>query len=628
MSAKRLRDLLPAPLGAALLAGLSLFGSVGTAHAVYNKPVPAFAMYGEPKEPPDFKYFPYVNPNAPKGGTLHVASIGTYDSFNPFIAAGSPADGLGPLTSDQAPAIPSAVIESLAIENTDEPFAMYGLIAKTIVVPPDRSWVTFNLRKEAHFSDGTPITADDVVFSFNELLAKGAPFIKSYYANVAKVEKNGPLSVTFHFVSANQKELPLILGELPVLSKAFWTTHDLSKGIIVPPLGSGPYKVAKYDIGNYVIYERDPNYWGKDLPINVGRYNFDKIRIDYYRDDIPAFEAFKAGQEDIWFENSAERWAKQYDFPAFKRGDVIRQLIPIHSTQGMEGLFYNTRKPIFQNRVVREALAYAFDFEWVNKYLTFGQYSHARSYFNNSDLEAKGVPTGEELQLLEPFRGKIPDEVFTKQYDPPSTANTTLRDNLRTAQQLLAQAGWKIGKDGKMQDASGKPFKFEILLAYSPGTERIIQPVVDNLKLLGIDATMRPMDRAQFVNRVRSFDFDMVFIGVGESDSPGNEQRAFWGSAAASQPGSRNYAGVHDPAIDAMIKGLVLADTRPDLVAHVHALDRLLEWGYYCIPYFYLPADRIAYWKYVEHPAQTPLLGPGYSTWWMNRSPQGVAPAK
>ena len=599
-------------------------GMLGEARAAYDTPVNGFAMYDEPKLPPDFKNFPYVNPDAPKGGTLRMALVGSYDTFNPFILKGNPVDGLGPLSKDSVVLVPTSVFESLAVYSNDEPFTMYGLIAKTIEVPKDRSSVTFNLRKEARFQDGTPITADDVIFSFTTLRDKGAPFFRNYYASVAKVEKNGPLSVTFRFVSANQKELPLILGELPVLSKAYWTKHDITQSTIEPPLGSGPYRVAKFDIGNYVVYERDKNYWGKDLPVNVGRFNFDTVRVNYYRVDFPAFEAFKAGQADVWVETSANRWATSYDFPAMKRGDVLRARVPLGTTQGVEGLFFNTRRPIFQDRRVREALGNAFDFEWENKIIAYNQYAHARSYFNNSDLEAKGVPQGLELQILEPFRGKIPDDVFTKEFNPPSTAHATVRDNLRDAQQLLASAGWKIDKDGIMKNAAGEPLKFEILMYTSPDLERLVLPIVANFKLLGIQAELRAVDQGQFINRVRAFDYDMVFGGIGESDSPGNEQRAFWGTKAASEPGSRNYAGVHDPAIDSVIEGLVHADTRADLVAHVHALDRLLQYGYYVIPFWYLPAQRIAWWKQFHHPDATPQSGPGFTDWWTT----GPAPSE
>lgn len=588
--------------GATLLTMLVLF--LGGAGVRAAEPSHGIAMYGEPKYGPGFEHFEYVNPDAPKGGEARLDALGSFDTLNPFTIKGRPAAGLGFL------------FESLATSSADEPFSYYGLLAETIEVPEDRSSVTFALRPEARFHDGSPITAEDVIFSFDVLREKGSPLYRFYYANVAKAEALDERRVRFSFSPGENRELPLILGQLPVLSKDYWQGRDFEATTLEPPVGSGPYRIEAFETGRYIVYRRDPDYWGRDLPVSRGFYNFERLRYDYFRDSTVALEAFKAGAYDIRNENSAKQWATGYDSPALQQGLIKKLEIPHQRPAPMQGFVYNLRRPPFQDVRVREALAYAFDFQWSNRNLFYDQYTRTRSYFGNSELEAEDLPGGRELEVLEPLRGRIPERVFTQAYQPPvSDGPGGLRDNLRQALGLLQDAGWRF-QDRKLVDGQGRPFTFEILLV-QPTMERVALPFVQNLERLGIAATVRVVDTAQYQNRLNDYDFDMIVDSWQQSDSPGNEQREFWGSAAADAPGGRNTAGIKNPAVDHLIESLIAAPTREDLVARVRALDRVLQWNFYVIPHFHLPYDRIAVWDKFGRPAVTPKDGAQLTTWWV-----------
>jgi len=571
-----------------------------------SKVTPAYgiAMYGDLAYPRGFTHFKYANPDAPKGGELRQAVIGTFDSFNQYITKGSPASGIG------------LIYDTLLTDSKDEPFSRYGLLAESIELPRDRSWVAFTLRKAARWHDGQPVTVDDVIWSFHTLVEQGSPLFRVYWAGVAKVEKAGERRVKFSFKPGDNRELPLILGELPVLPKHYWEKRDFDKTTLDPPLGSGPYEIESSEPGRFVSYRRRADYWGADLPVNRGRYNFDTFRFEYYRDMDVAIEALKANAYDIRLENSSLKWATAYDVPDVREGRLRKELIPNQRDDGTQGFGFNLRRPLFQDRRVREALGYAFDFEWTNKNLMFGQYERVRSYFENCELAARGLPSPAELEILEPLRGRIPDEVFTTEYQPPKTDGSgRIRANLRRATELLAEAGWKVS-DGKLTNIStGEPMQFEILLS-SPAMERITLPFAKNLERLGVDASVRTVDSAQYRERMDTFDFDMTVVRIGESNSPGNEQRDFWSSAAAKQEGSRNVMGIASPAIDELIELVIAAKTREDLVTRVRALDRVLLWGFYMIPQFYLGADRLIYWDRFGRPAIVPSEGLAIDTWW------------
>ncbi|TAN53548.1 MAG: ABC transporter substrate-binding protein, partial [Rhodospirillales bacterium] len=484
------------------------------AQAAEVKPVHGIAMHGQPKYTADFKQFDYVNPTAPKGGEVRMAQIGTFDSLNPFIVKGIPPTDIGLLFS------------TLLTASADEPFSEYSYVAETIEMPEDRSWVVFNLRAIAKFHDGSPVTAEDVVFTFNTLKAKGAPFYRLYYAGVAKAEAAGPRKVKFTFANATNRELPLIIGQMPILSKAYWSKRDFESTTLEPPLGSGPYKVESVEAGRSIVYRLDPGHWAKDLPVMKGRHNFERIRIDVYRDATVALEALKAGEYDFRQENESKKWATEYkDAPATKAGLLKAETIPNQRPVGMQGFVMNLRRPLFQDRRVREAMSLAFDFEWSNKNLFYGQYTRTNSYFANSDLASSGLPEGGELKLLETFRDKLPGEVFAKGFKAPATnGDGNPRENLRAALALLKEAGWEV-KDRKLVNArTGEPFGFEILLN-SPAFERIALPYVENLKKLGIEASVRTLDTAQYKSRSDAFDFDMTVDLWGASESPGNELR-------------------------------------------------------------------------------------------------------
>ncbi len=570
------------------------------------KPVHGLAMHGDLRYGPDFKHFDYVNPDAPKGGTVRLGATGSFDSFNPFIIKGTAAGASG------------FVYDTLMDDAADEPFSQYGRLAETVTMPEDRSWVEFQLRKEARWHDGMPVTVDDVIFSFNILVKEGAPFYRFYYGNVAEVTQTGERSVKFTFKPGENRELPLIIGQLTVLPKHYWKDKDFNKTTLEPPLGSGPYKITEFEAGRFVKLSRVKDYWGKDIPVMKGYNNFDEIIFDYYRDSNVALEAFLAGRYDYKSENSSKAWATAYETPAVKKGVLVKEQIHHDRPAGMQGFAFNTRRELFSDPQVRHALAYAFNFEWSNKALFYGQYERTRSYFQNSEMAATGLPGPEELKLLEPFRADLPPEVFTQEYNPPrGDESGNIRGNLRTASKLLTEAGWVI-KDGKRINAkTGKPFAFEMLLV-SPLFERIALPFAKNLEKLGIAMTVRTIDTAQYRRRLDTFDFDMVVGGFGQSLSPGNEQREFWSTSAADQEGSRNIIGIKSKAVDAIVEKLIAAPSRKDLVIASRALDRVLQWGHYMIPNWHAPYDRIAYWDKFARPKVTPTRGNQFFAWWID----------
>jgi microcin C transport system substrate-binding protein len=565
----------------------------------------AIAMHGEPKYGAGFRHFDYVNPAAPTGGDLRLAAQGTYDSFNPFIPRGTAAAGS---------AMP---FESLLTGSADEPFTEYGLLAESIEVPPDRSWAIFTLRPEARWHDGRPVSVEDVIFSLETLKKQGHPFYRFYYQGIARAEPAGERKVRFVFAAGDNRELPLIAGQLPILPKHYWDTRDFSRTTLEPPLGSGPYRVGEFETGRFVVLERVRDYWGRELPVRRGMHNFGRIRYDYFRDATVIREAVKAGSIDLHIENQAKAWALDYDTPAVRQGLLHKKAFDNDRPTGMQGFAMNTRRPLFRDPRVREALGLAFDFEWSNRNLFFGQYERTESYFSNSELAATGLPGAEERKLLEPWRGRIPDKVFTEEYSPSWTDGSGWpRDNLRRAFALLAQAGWVVRDLRLVHAETGQPFSFEFLLV-SPAFERIVLPYVRNLRRLGIEARVRVVDSSQYVNRLRTFDFDMIVAVWGQSTSPGNEQRDFWGSAAAKTPGSRNYTGISSPAVDALIEKIISAPDRESLIERTQALDRVLLWNHLVVPNWHSPVDRIVFWDKFGYPEPPPMQGTSTDFWWI-----------
>jgi microcin C transport system substrate-binding protein len=560
-------------------------------------------MHGDLKYDAGFSHFEYVNPDAPKGGVFKQAANGTFDSFNPFIIKGTAADGTG-LTFD-----------TLMSRSYDEPFTQYGLLAEAIRMPESRSWIEFDLRKQARFSDGTPVTANDVIETFKLLREQGSPFYKAYYRDISSITALTDHTVRFEFGSDENRELPLIIGEVPILSANYWKERDFTKPSLEPILGSGPYVVDSFEAGRTITYKRNPDYWGADLPVNRGRYNFDAMQFDYYRDSTVALEAFKAQEYDFREENSSKNWATAYTGPAFDEGRIKKELIEDANPAGMQAFIMNTRLEKFSDPRVRSAIAHGFDFEWTNANLFYSAYTRSHSFFSNSEMAATELPTEQELEILEPFRGQIPDEVFNQVYQAPTTkGDGRNRTQLRTALKLLKEAGWTL-KNGKLINASGESFNFEILLVQKD-FERVVAPFIQNLEKLGMQVSIRIVDVSQYINRLRSTDFDMIVGSFGQSSSPGNEQREFWGSEAADQPGSRNLIGIKDPAIDQLVELLIQAPNREQLVLRARALDRVLQWNHFVVPQFHIDSHRVAYWDKFEFPAIRPTYTIGLDTWW------------
>ena len=598
---KRIGFLGPFAAALALLA-LAPGGAAGAGEVVKSH---GLTLVGSLGYPADFPHRPYANPDAPKGGTVRLHAIGSFDSFNPYIVKGDSA-GL------------SFVVDTLMTSPRDEASAEYGLVAETVEVPDDLSYVIYNLRPEARFHDGKPVTADDVIFSFEALREKGQPFYRFYYRNISRAEKLGRHRVKFHFTGPPNRELPQITGQIPVLPKHYWEGRAFDRTTLEPPLGSGPYRIARFEPGRFVEYERVRDYWGERLAINRGMNNFDRIRIDYYRDQTVALEAFKANEYDYRSENSSKDWATGYRFPAASAGLVKTEEVAHARPTGMQAFAFNLRRAKFRDMRVREAIGLAFDFNWSNKNLFYGQYSRTASFFSNSELASGGLPSDAERALLEPLRGKIPDPVFSREFKPSETDGSgNIRRDLRRAARLLKAAGWAV-RDGRLTHGeTGEAMEIEFLLV-SPAFERVVAPFLRNLKRLGIAGRIRLVDSSQYINRLNGFDFDMVVASWGQSDSPGNEQRDFWSTAAAGREGSRNLAGIRDPAIDALIETLIAAPDRARLVAATRALDRVLLWNHYVIPQWHIRFDRIAYWDKFGKPAKSPKYGNDFMSWWVD----------
>lgn len=578
--------------------------------ALAGTPKPSMSLYGDLKYSADFKHFSYVNPDAPKGGELKLSAIGSFDNLNPYIIKGEPADGIDALTN-----------VSLMTQSYDEAFSMYALLAETVELAEDRSSISFNLNPKAVWDDGKPITADDVVWTFNILVKDGAPFYRAYYADVATVTADDKQRVTFTFKTKENRELPMIIAQMPILPKHYWADKKFGETTLSAPVASGPYKVSRINAGRSIEFTRNKGWWGNDLPTNKGRYNFDKISYTYFRDQNVALEAFFAGQFDFQQESVAKLWQTAYTAPPVNDGRIIKKEIENTRPVGMQGFLYNVRRPVFQDIAVRKALAYAFDFDWENKQFAFGSYKRTRSYFENSELAATGLPSDKELGLLIPLKDQIPAEVFTAAYAPPQTdGNGNNRANLKTASNLLDAAGYKLGKDGiRVHEKTGVRLSFEFMES-NPAFERWILPFSQNLKRIGVECKFRVLDSAQYINRMQKFDFDMTTNVIAQSDSPGNEQREFWTSAKADMPGSRNYIGIKNPAVDTLVDRLIAAGTREDLIASSRALDRVLQWNYYVIPNWFYNKWRLAWWSKLEHPSKLSGMTPAVlDTWWVKQ---------
>ena len=561
-------------------------------------------MHGQAELQRGFDHFPYVNPRAPKGGRLTLGRVGSFNSFNPYNLKGLPARGL------------DLVFEPLMARSRDEAFSLYGLIAQSVEVPADRSWVEFTLDPNARFQDGRPITVDDVAFSLEVLRDKGRPNQRAYYGNVARIEITRPRAIRFVFKPGKNWELPLILALMVVLPKHHYGDGGIERADLTPPLGSGPYRLAAFDAGRQVVYRRDPNYWGKDLPVNVGRFNFDEIRYDYYRDRSIALEAFKKGLIDIWFENDPATWWRELDFSSRDDGRLHRLEIRHGRAEGMHAFVFNTRRPIFADVRIRRALILAFDFEWINRAFYFDGYGRAASYFNNTELAAKGPAGPEERALLSAFPGSVDAPLLDAGYRPPqSDGSGTNRSNLRQALKRLQAAGWRLDGSRLVNQQSGRPFSFELLVQRQEDL-RLGSAFRRWLGRLGIDMTLRLVDSAQYRQRLNDYDYDMIVHRWGASLSPGNEQQFYWGSAGVTQPGTRNYAGVNDPAVDLLVDRIVAARSRQSLRAATRALDRVLLSGFYGIPLFTSPVDRIAHWSRVAPPTRPALFGTDIVEWW------------
>ena len=593
-----------------LLLTLGLLSFSALTNNVMAAPQPAISLYGDLKYSAAFTHFDYVNPDAPKGGELKLSALGSFDNLNPYIIKGEAASGVDALTN-----------VSLMTQSYDEAFSMYGLLAESVDLAEDRSAITFNLYSKAVWDDGKPITADDVVWTFNILMTNGQPFYRAYYADVDTVTANSPTSVTFKFKTKGNRELPLIIAQMPVLPKHYWEGKNFAETTLVAPVASGPYKISKVVAGRSVEFTRNTDWWGYALPVNKGRYNFDKVTYTYFRDPTVALEALLAGQFDYRQENVAKQWYASYNTPQVADGRIIKQEIENQQPAGLQGFFYNTRKPIFQDIEVRKALVYAFDFEWSNKQFAHGSYKRTRSYFENSELASTGLPSRDEQLLLEPLRNMIPAEVFESVYTPPATDGSgNNRTNLKTASDILDAAGYKLGEDGiRVHEKTGVRLSFEFIES-NPAFERWILPFTQNLKRIGVECKFRVLDSTQYTNRMQKFDFDMTTMVIPQSDSPGNEQREFWTSAKADIVGSRNYIGIKNPAVDALVDKIIAADTRAELITATRALDRVLLWNYYVIPNWYFDKWRMAWWSKLEHPEKLSGTTPGVvDTWWVKQ---------
>ncbi len=589
---------------------VSLWGCVAVASAQDTAPRHGIAMYGEPALPPDFVSLPYANPDAPKGGKIIFGESGGFDSLNPFIVNGIAPSGITGYT-----------VETLMGRSIDEPFTLYGLLAESIRTDEARNWAEFTINSAARFSDGSPVTVEDVVWSFETLGTLGQPRYATAWKKIAKTEVTGERSVKFTFNTAD-RELPLILGLRPVLKKAQWEGKDFTASTLDPVIGSGPYVVDSVDPGKSIAYKRNPDWWGKDLPFNRGLYNLDEVRFEYFGDAGVVFEAFKAGDITSWRETNPVKWEQNYNFPAVTEGKVIKEVIPHRRPSGIEGFVFNNRKPMFADWRVREALTYAFNFELVNKTLNGGIPPRITSYFGNSTLGMQaGAPAQARVaELLEPFKAGLLPGAIEGYTLPASDGTEPNRKNVRAATKLLEEAGWTV-TDGVLQNAAGEPFSFEILI--TNGADDIINAAtiyVEALKRLGIDARVTTVDSAQYKERTTNYDFDMTHYVRSLSLSPGNEQTLYWGAAGITEPGSRNWMGMNSPAAEALIAGMLAAADPAEFDAHVEALDRVLTSGRYVIPIWYSDVSRLAYAKGLRHPDRLPIYGdwPGWQpdVWW------------
>jgi microcin C transport system substrate-binding protein len=573
----------------------------------------ALSLFGDVKYPAGFKRFDYVNPDAPKGGVVRQISIGTFDNFNLAVAG---------VKGTIAPAI-ALIYETLTSGALDEVATYYGLLAEQVAYPEDYSWVKYRLRPEGHWHDGKPVTPEDVIFSL-EVLKKYSPMYASYYRHVAKAEKTGEREITFSFDSPGNRELPTIVGEISVLPKHWWEgtdsegkKRDISATTLEKPLGSGPYRIKEFVAARSVVLERVKDYWGVNIPTQIGSNNFDEQRFEFFRDNLVALESFKADQADWISENSAKQWATAYDFPAVAEKRVIKEEFPVNNSGRMQGFVFNLRRDVFKDARLRRAFNYAYDFEEMNKQLFYGAYKRINSYFEGTELAATGLPEGQELQFLETVRNKVPSEVFTTPYVNPVGGNPeAVRANLRESARLLKEAGFEV-RERKLVDAAGKPVTVEILVQ-DPSSERMALFYKPSLERIGVTTSIRVVDDAQYQNRLRSFDFDMIIDLWAESLSPGNEQREYWGSQTADQPGSRNTIGIKNPAVDALIDNLIFAKDRAGLVAATKALDRVLLWNFYLVPQFTYGFQRYARWDRFGHPEPLPKYGvSGFTNlWW------------
>lgn len=573
----------------------------------------AAALNGTPKYAPDVAHFDYVNPQAPKGGTVRLAASGGFDTFNILAQKGYPAPGI------------LSIYESLMELSLDEDdiSAQYGVLADAVRYPDDYSWVEYRLNQEAKWHDGKPVTAEDVIWSFEKAIELD-PQRKFFYQNVTGTEVISGNVVRFTFDTPGNRELPKTMGQLTVLPKHWWEgtdakgkARDISKATLEPPLGSGPYRIKDFSANRQVVYERVKDYWGKDLPIRVGANNFDEIRYISFLDDAVQFEAFKGDQYDFHTERSSSQWAKRYDFPAIDDGRVVKEIFPDHSIGVMQGFFLNLRRDKFQNPDVRRALNFAYDFETTNEIVSANLLKRVNSYFSGTDLASSGLPTGKELEILEEVRDQVPPEVFTEEYtNPVGGSPQNVRANLREAVKLLKKAGYQLDGRKMIDPATGEQLSIEFIYR-DKASERTLLPYSKNLKSIGINPILRLVDTSQFVNRVRSRDFDTVVLAIGQTLSPGNEQREYWGSESADNPSSANYAGIKNPAIDHLIEKVIFAEDRETLVAATHALDRVLLWNHYVVPQFYSDETRTARWDRFSHPDNIPEFTHGFPTiWW------------
>lgn len=582
---------------------LVLFIAYTPAHAAFSQ-----AMGYQPRYSDGFEHFDYANPDAPKGGSLVLSAFGGFDTLNPYTLKGISAAGLSQL-----------MFETLMESSLDEPFSQYGLLAEDVELATDQLSVTFSLRDNARFSNGDPVTAEDVKFSFDTLKSELAhPQYRIFWADIKEAIVIDSKTVRFNFAKVNP-ELHMIAGQIPVFSRKWVGDTPFNKLSLKDPITSGPYLIKKYDIGKTISFRKNPHYWARDLNVRRGMFNFNEVTFKYYRDFTVLLEAFKAGEFDFNHEYNSKRWARDYTGGNFKSGDIVKTELPHKNNAGMQGFVFNLRKPLFQDKRLRKAIAYALDFDWSNRKLFYNQYDRCNSYFSNSELASSGMPKGDELELLQPYRDQLDEELFTTQWQPPSTkAPSSLRSNLREARKLLSQAGWVL-QQGKLVNSKGEVLKFDVMLSQK-GFERILAPFARNLKKLGIDVDYRTVDVALYKSRMDSFDFDMVVASFPQSQSPGNEQINMFHSTSADKVGTRNLMGIKNPVVDAMIDKVIYAKNRKQLVTAVHALDRVLLHGYYLIPQWYIGRHRVAYWDKFGKPQQLPLYYDAESlmlqTWW------------